>query len=259
MSHVVPTFRPLVQRCYPISDGLVGCYPGYVAQLRTATTSILDDISGQGRSSTGSLGINAAVRSQGLFGPCFNLASSASQAFNMGNQDWGNTNTGSISCFVNTGVAANNVFWTIVGRGGDAITSAGFFLFEIGRTGAGVERIRICLKDDGTVSDNDQLAANSPNVTNTGWHHLCWTANGAASGWILYMDGRPLTLTINSGSNAGKWMGQLNVTGTPNSFIGALRFNGTNTNFFNGQLCDIRLYNRALTPAEVSLINAGLG
>ncbi len=78
-----------------------------------------------------------------------------------------------------------------------------------------------------------------------GWHHFAYTFDGTIH--RLYIDGTEAqNATIASD------------TGAPTSFRLGSYNNGTApTEFFKGGLDEVRLYNRALTPAEVADLRAG--
>lgn len=80
--------------------------------------------------------------------------------------------------------------------------------------------------------------------TNT-WTQVC--ASYEVNGAKLYINGNPVTVTTIGTPNATPVSGQ-------NVNIGAYV---SVTNFFKGQLDDIRLYNRALSPSEIQLLYTG--
>jgi len=80
------------------------------------------------------------------------------------------------------------------------------------------------------------------NFWDTNWHHIALTYDGTTA--ILYADG------IQVASAAKNWNLVANL-----AYIG--RQVNTAAEFWNGQIDDVRLYNRVLTAAEVAVLAAG--
>lgn len=86
---------------------------------------------------------------------------------------------------------------------------------------------------------NHNTTALTVSFDDTSWHHVVGVWNGASS--ILYVDGiSAATGTLNDGWNY--YFG-----------IGASIQYGLNY-YLNGDIADVRLYNRVLTPAEITLL-----
>ena len=73
----------------------------------------------------------------------------------------------------------------------------------------------------------------------TGWHYLTLVQDGVAGTRDLYVDG---VLVATGTAQAANGTGDLWFGGSQS----------TNTQFFNGSIDDVRLYNRVLTPAEIA-------
>lgn len=83
------------------------------------------------------------------------------------------------------------------------------------------------------------------------WHHIAIAQRAANASYEIYLDGLLRTTTV--GSSALTTFG----IGAPNSdlfILGAQRINAALSDFFAGQLDDIRIYNRALSPAEIRIL-----
>jgi len=79
------------------------------------------------------------------------------------------------------------------------------------------------------------------------WHQVVFTANRTTNEMIFYIDGLNNANLINSNLSIG------NLTNTSNLQFGAARAPCTTTNcYYNGLLDDISIYNRALTPQEIT-------
>lgn len=107
--------------------------------------------------------------------------------------------------------------------------------------------------NNGTPATISLSCNGAANLTTSGivaagaWTHLCVTRTSAGVGQH-YVNGVPFGASGTCGAPAG---------GTTNLFIGG---NSASTQSFNGKLDDIRIYNRALTPSEISAIyNSGTG
>jgi hypothetical protein len=79
------------------------------------------------------------------------------------------------------------------------------------------------------------------------WHHLVVVlAAGATYTGSLYIDGAL------AGSNAAMTLHPTNLGATTNNFLGRSQF--AVDPYFNGQIDDVRIYRRALTPAEITTL-----
>jgi hypothetical protein len=84
------------------------------------------------------------------------------------------------------------------------------------------------------------------------WHHFCGTIIAGTSTRLIWIDGVPLTLTV-VGSTITAF-----PTMTPPVESGE-RFSGSNAGWANAAHDDIRIYNRALTLAEIRLLASRRG
>ena len=101
--------------------------------------------------------------------------------------------------------------------------------------------------------------ANTPILTNT-WHHLAASYHG--SDVTIYLDGQALdSIAGDVGWYTGPSMHGASMGG-PDSYVDGMVIganNEANVSPFNGKIDDIAIYNRALTPSEISrLYNAGI-
>ena len=81
-------------------------------------------------------------------------------------------------------------------------------------------------------------------LAGTGWHHLAFTWNGATGTGTLYLDGAALATSTSHLVEAGAPMGQTRIG---SDWSGSF--------WHNGRLDDARVYTRALSPAEVSVLS----
>jgi hypothetical protein len=92
-----------------------------------------------------------------------------------------------------------------------------------------------------SLHGNDGSLTTSFNFSDGAWHHVVAAFDDAGNSVSLYVDG---TLRNSKTSNQS-----IGVAGPSPTYIGS---RGGSSHFFPGQLDDVRIYNRALTPADVS-------
>jgi len=78
------------------------------------------------------------------------------------------------------------------------------------------------------------------------WYKVSLASSGTA--WKLLINGVEETLSVAVGSNSGNWFAD--ITGRDNILIGALKHTSV-SNFFNGQINDVKIYSKELSTAEV--------
>ncbi|HMP84249.1 MAG TPA: LamG domain-containing protein, partial [Verrucomicrobiota bacterium] len=91
-------------------------------------------------------------------------------------------------------------------------------------------------------SGGDTTLASSVNINDGTWHHVAATRNNTSGTMAVYVDG-VLRGTGTGPTGSRNWPANLR--------IGSLQ---TGNNFLNGTLDDVRLYNRILTPVEITAI-----
>ena len=74
------------------------------------------------------------------------------------------------------------------------------------------------------------------------WHHLCFSFSGGSGSGQFYWDGSPKSTT------QGTFLAGPNNTANLPYYIGS----SVGSNYFNGSLDDVRIYNRALSAGEVN-------
>jgi hypothetical protein len=92
------------------------------------------------------------------------------------------------------------------------------------------------------VGNPDTTIQSTSNVNDGAWHHVAVTRTAATGAMVLYVDGaQQATATGPTGTR----------NAPANLRVGSLQ---TNLNFFAGQLDEVRLYNVALTAAQVAAL-----
>ncbi|GBD88411.1 hypothetical protein BMS3Abin03_02347 [bacterium BMS3Abin03] len=114
------------------------------------------------------------------------------------------------------------------------------FRLDMHNTGIGIT----ANKNGATLNKSNGTAVMGLNLEN-GWHHIVWAMASDQS--LIYLDGTLVGTIVKTGSNVGDH--------ADHAVIGAY-YDGNPPfkNFFNGKIDDLRIYNRLLTPEEVSLL-----
>lgn len=88
-------------------------------------------------------------------------------------------------------------------------------------------------------------------LTNGTWYHLAWVSDGST--WYLYVNGQSESYTMGFGT-AGDWFYDITEASGPKTLIGAWFDGNSYQNRIDGAISDVRIYNRALSAAEVDAI-----
>jgi hypothetical protein len=92
------------------------------------------------------------------------------------------------------------------------------------------------------------LLAASPHPQNQGWHHIAVTSLGGTNiGIVLFMDGVPVARRQNF---------VINTTGSTSFFMGRIPGPAGDIRRMHGELDEVSIYNRALSPLEIAAIFA---
>ncbi|MBT5739470.1 hypothetical protein HOI26_00070, partial [Candidatus Woesearchaeota archaeon] len=111
--------------------------------------------------------------------------------------------------------------------------------FDIGVSVAGQLRLQV---DDGT----DPITSLTYNGINDGnWHHVFVTRDASLNNWSLYVDGSFQTSDTNTDSS---------VDADVVASIGNLIILNPNIRFFNGTIDDVQIFNRTLSPEQISAL-----
>lgn len=93
-------------------------------------------------------------------------------------------------------------------------------------------------------STNYRITVSDNSIADNKFHDLCGVADPRADQCTLYLDGLEIAQTRTS---AGSWP---NVTNTANLNIG--RWGQSGEDYYDDLIEEVRIYNRALTPGEIS-------
>jgi len=95
----------------------------------------------------------------------------------------------------------------------------------------------------------------STSVSDSQWHHVCVVGDG--SNYSIYIDGTLVSSSWIGTPRGDRWLGY--PAGMDTGLVGALvRSSGTG-NLFDGQMDDIRAYNRTLTQVEITHLSSKRG
>lgn len=156
----------------------------------------------------------------------------------LGSNLFSSNNSGTLSMWVKPStIASTQSFW------GDAFSSGDLMRFYQPLS----DPTTVAIQFDHGGTNN---AINTPHntLTTTNWYHVVVTSNG--SSWTIYVNGVAQTLGVIAGSNQGQWLSSLSGN-TYTMYIGQGASGYSN---FNGLIDDVRIYNRALSVAEVSAL-----
>jgi len=88
-----------------------------------------------------------------------------------------------------------------------------------------------------------QFAETTLSLAGTGWHHVAYTIDDATHTHTLYVDGVEVASVVETTS--------VDYTKGANTYIGT-HGNGSTTYDFNGNIDDVRIYDKALTAQEIA-------
>ena len=152
------------------------------------------------------------------------------------------TNDFSIALWFKTGVNFGAAFSSMVWRYGSSANN----LFAIGI--APDNKLFSYYRDNGVNSLNlgTTAAGHGATVNDNSWHHVAWIRVGTYA--EKYLDGAYVASVTNSSIT--------NIIMTAGNQMDIGKCSG-NANFWGGAMDDIRIYNRALTSAEVKQLYGG--
>ena len=152
-------------------------------------------------------------------------------------------NSSSISAWIKPTDGIPSAENTIMGSKG-----GGNLYFSIDTSG----KLRLYINDG---SSEAYAIANSATFSDgqQGWHHVVAVINNSTEQVSLYLDGSVITLDGTSDGDISS-LTLSNFTSTRNQYIGARNNEGTADRFFNGDVGQTAIYNKALSATEVSAI-----
>lgn len=143
--------------------------------------------------------------------------------------------TASLAFWIRTTQAGSNTAWEAPGVTG------------VEESGGGNDVFWGFLRGNGHIAiqkGNGAFAESAAAVNNGNWHHVVLTRNAATGAVQVYLNG----------SFSGSATSELGVVTTAFSSIGRIEDTGGTPVHFNGQLDEMRIYDRVLTAAEVAIV-----
>jgi hypothetical protein len=221
-----------------LTQGLVAYYP-----CESASGVLLPDQSGNGKDATlvtGTLGRSGYSFGAGKVNKALYLA--------VANQGYVTLPTGLLATACEATVATwvyvnSSVGWQrIFDFGKD--TNVYMFLTPLNLT---TNVIRFAISVGGNSSDHEQSMDGQAALTPGVWKHVAVVLG--PSGGILYVNGAQV------GANAAMTLRPADLGNTQNSWIGRSQFSWDPT--FDGNIDELRIYDRALSPAEIQALASG--
>lgn len=237
---IVITYTPLHATFTrpPNNLGLVGYWSLDEGSGTTAT-----DFSGSGYTGTITGTPNWV---NGRFGKALNFDAS-SNYIDLGNPTAMRQDDCTVSAWVKTPPAADNDENLLGISKGAASTDS--FTIELGTNASNnISNELIYVSHVGSdFSEEAYATTNRTELFDNRWHHVVVTEDTSTH---IYLDGVSKTVTTVN-TDTGVCMGDVNL----NTFrIGNLRWAGSNINFFDGIIDDVRIYNRALSSSEIAAL-----
>lgn len=161
------------------------------------------------------------------------------------------TTTGTIMGWVN--LTADGGFfptlWSLCY--GDNATHYSFVTFRITQA-TSYDVVQLIVSVDDVTKLNIHTPVNSSDAFVSAWHHMA-VVQGGGTDQYLYIDGIQQTKTeITTTDRAAWWDDVRGGTYKGNlTTVGALKFKNANTNWLNGAVDDVRVFNFALTSNQV--------
>lgn len=223
-----------------LNQGLIGYWKMDETSWSGAAGEVKDS---SNNGNNGTAVSSATTTSAGKFGYAANLNGS-SQYVNLGTTPTlAGATSGTIAGWVNSGsfASAQAMYSEVTSSTGS--TRVGLF-FSTG------SKVQIIMRDSSAdpAGSSTTLTGATTLATNT-WYHVVVTFDSTKNTRAIYVNGAADKLDNTTSFSA------LGTSTTANIFIGAL---STPSNFFNGKIDDVRVYNRALNPVEVAqLYNFG--
>ena len=162
-------------------------------------------------------------------------------------------NTGALSFWIYpTQISGTKTFF---GYGNDT-TTTDFFSISTFTSG----KLRILFRNDASgipwASNGADLRTNSNVISTNNWYNICLVSNG--SSYTLYLNGSPITLNVDAGSNSGKWFGDISGATMNKTFIGAKESSSSIGSYFKGNIDEVSIWNTTLSQNAVTEIyNSG--
>lgn len=163
-------------------------------------------------------------------------------------------NSGSIGFWVKTTDDTEDVDGVVFSVNNESVNTNFSIWLGLGSTGyLDNELIMIDTNDGGTNNRIAYQTEDRDELFDGTWHHIVVQSDG--SQYLLYLDGELKSLDVGNGANDGQFPADL--VGLDSTLIGGYNANsGILRYFFDGQISDLKIYNRTLTSTEITNLAA---
>lgn len=218
-----------------LANGLVGLwtFDGGDTHWTSGTTGTTDDRSGQGNTGTLTNMNQQTTPTAGHLGQALSFDGSGDYV-RIGPPSITISSAYALSAWIQTSVSPNEQQIITVD---DALTDR-VFQFRVDNPTGGVELLRF----DSSDTLIETVTCSGVDVTEGAWHHVVAVFT-ADTGTTLYIDGVERGSSSNTTTN--------NDIGQSEPILIGARRTPNPTNFWNGKIDDVRIYNRALSATEI--------
>ena len=182
------------------------------------------------------------------------------QAATMGGNDSINTNDGgallgdawSISFFVKFDNANDYEYIAANWRSNPTPRLTSWYLLKRNSSNSNVLEFNV-YGSNGTNSNYKQfIAPVSSAFTSNTWYHIAISFNGLSATDVgMYINGLPVSYTTSTGSG---WDGSAQISNTLDTTIGGLANSSGGDNYLDGQIDQVRFFNKAISDAEAVIL-----
>ena len=166
------------------------------------------------------------------------------------NDSLGSLTSGTLSFWIKPATISGTQ--TIFGYGNTTTTNDFFSLSTF--TGG---KLRLLFRNDssGTAWPSNGCDLRSLGVVSVNkWYNICLVSNGSL--YTLYLNGSPTTLSVDAGSNSGKWFGDFVGITMNRTLIGAKQSTSIGS-YFDGEISNVVLWNSDQSTNIANIYNNG--
>lgn len=204
------------------------------------------DISGNGRDATATGGMGWSGGKRGSYAGDFDGTDDIASRTEVPSD-----NSGSITAWFKLDSFASGEDSSTIVAGGDTSSGSNYLQLRVQGTSPSDLPAQVIVVAQQSSDTNDIVSASS--VSTGVWTHVAVVSNGSA--YTIYVNGSAATMTVEEGSNTGDWFADTSSLDT--IAMGCL-VRSTNSDFFDGDIDDVRIYSKVLTAQEVSDIYNGV-
>jgi hypothetical protein len=223
-----------------VLQGLVAYYP-----CESATGSLLPDQSGNVKNATlftGTGGTGGYTFAAGKVGNALDLISASKGYATLPAGLLANACEATIATWVWVNTAVD---WQRIFDFGKDVTAPTVYMFLTPQNGT-TKKLRFAISITGNGT-GEQIIDGTAALPTAAWHHVAVVLG--PSGGILFLDG------VQVGSNSAMTLRPKDLPSPPNYYLGRSQF--APDPYFDGNIDEFRVYDRALSPAEITTLANG--